>query len=640
MRKHLLRSSLITSVLLFALVGTTIAQNVRPENTLFIAPRLGFSSYLGDNDTSPFDFQDWTIEDGAFVPYSAALELGYQLQNLSISGAYQVAEYPTIILYNRDAQGEPVLLGDNNDEYARLHTAQLILRYTFNHLTARVAPFVEIGGHGTVGLTVPSNDGAADPLFQDPGEDKTAFGPLVGAGVDIALNDRTSLVIEGISNATFPDINIDARDDQFAGFDLISSITVGLKINFKRAFTPVEVLAIDGPADLEAGDDGTFSATTNDEIATQPVEYRWDWGDGTTATGLLATHSYANAGTYTVTFTADNGGSTDSESMTVTVVPPPVPAEIITINANPSPATSGEAVSFSSNVQGDTPITYNWDFGDGNTGSGANPTHTYETAGTYTVTLEVSNETGSDSRTIELVVEPAVSAICLEITEMNSAFFDRNSSTLTEEARQALQENADILMECANLNARVEGFAAPGERNAQGLSEDRARAVEQFYLDNGIPASRLVSMGMGQVTGVTSKKGGASQFRRVDTIPLTESGAAPGMGGGADLGATIEALEGGVTTLSPSLALNNISSWITTLEEADDPSLSGTVDALEDLRDELREEEIDGEAVAEIMVSLSEQASEAASAAGAGVADQLSQLSALLLQAAQELAAN
>ena len=563
MKSQLLKFSLLTGVLLLLTVGAALAQNLRPEQTFYIKPYLGFSNYLGENDASPFDFGDWGVDD-KFIPYSAALEVGYQAsRSFGIGVAYQVADYPSILGSVNDQRSE---LGD----YTRRHTAQLLLRYTFAANTARIAPFLEAGAQGTVGYTT----------FD--GEDLTGFGPLVGAGLDILLNDRTSLFVEGISNLNFGDIAADGAGDdpdadveleRIASFDVLSSIGVGLKLNFKRAFTPVEVLAIDGPADLEAGDEGTFSATTNDEIATQPIEYRWDWGDGTTATGLLATHSYESAGTYTVTFTASNDGATDSETMTVTVVPPPVPAEIVTINATPSPAATGEEVAFTSNVQGDTPITYNWDFGDGATGSGANPTHTYETAGTYEVALEVSNETGTDTRTLSLEVEPAVPAICLEITEMNSAFFDRNSSTLTDEARSQLQENADILVECANLSARIEGFAAPGERNAQELSEDRALAVEQFYLDNGIAASRLVSMGMGQVTGVTSKKGGASQYRRVDTIPLSEGGQAMGggMAGAADLEATIEVLEGGLTAFSPSLALNNISSWITTLEEAGDP---------------------------------------------------------------------
>src|SRR5690606_28462599 len=110
--------------------------------------------------------------------------------------------------------------------------------------------------------------------------------------------------------------------------------------------------------------------------------------------------------------------------------------------------------------------------------------------------------------------------VCYEITEMNSVFFDRNSSALSDEARAALRENLEILTECPNLCARIEGFAGPGERNANNLSEDRARAVQQFYIDNGISQERLNVIGRGVVGGQTTKKEGTSQRRRADTIPL------------------------------------------------------------------------------------------------------------------------
>jgi outer membrane protein OmpA-like peptidoglycan-associated protein len=109
---------------------------------------------------------------------------------------------------------------------------------------------------------------------------------------------------------------------------------------------------------------------------------------------------------------------------------------------------------------------------------------------------------------------------CSEVVEMNAAYFARNSSVLTVEARASLQENLQILSDCPNTNVRVEGFAAPGERNAQSLSEDRARAVEQFYSDNAVAVSRIMAVGQGRVQGQTSKKEGIEQFRRADTIPL------------------------------------------------------------------------------------------------------------------------
>ncbi|MCY3595014.1 MAG: OmpA family protein [Bacteroidota bacterium] len=101
---------------------------------------------------------------------------------------------------------------------------------------------------------------------------------------------------------------------------------------------------------------------------------------------------------------------------------------------------------------------------------------------------------------------------------MNTVFFDRNSSVLTDAGRTQLMENLEILQNC-ELNVRIEGYASRDERNAQQLSEDRAAAVRQYYVDNGIDESRMSDMGMG-AAGQTTKKGAAGQFRRVDTIPV------------------------------------------------------------------------------------------------------------------------
>jgi PKD repeat protein len=282
---------------------------------------------------------------------------------------------------------------------------------------------------------------------------------------------------------------------------------------------PVEVISVDGPDELETGESGTFEAEVNEDAET-PIEAQWEFGDGSTGSGTMTTHSYDEAGEYTVTFTASNEANSASETLTVNVVPPPVPAEIVTLSANPNPGTEGESISFSSNVRGDTPVDYRWNFGDGETAQSDSPTHTYDEPGTYQVTLNVQNDVGQDSRSVSVEVEPSLPPICMEITEFNSAFFDRNASTLTDEGQQALQENLDIISQCPNLNVRIEGYASPFERNTQSLSEDRAQAVAQFFTDNDIESNRINVSGMGEVEGVTSKKGGTDQFRRVDVIPV------------------------------------------------------------------------------------------------------------------------
>ena len=61
--------------------------------------------------------------------------------------------------------------------------------------------------------------------------------------------------------------------------------------------------------------------------------------------------------------------------------------------AHPRP---GEEVRFSDESTGE-PTSWSWDFGDGQTSQQQNPSHTYTTSGTKTVTLVVSNASGSDT---------------------------------------------------------------------------------------------------------------------------------------------------------------------------------------------------------------------------------------------------
>ncbi len=79
--------------------------------------------------------------------------------------------------------------------------------------------------------------------------------------------------------------------------------------------------------------------------------------------------------------------------------------------APPSPLV-GEMVVFTATASGAEPLTYAWAFGDGDYGSGANPTHVYTEAGTYTVLLTVTNDCGEayathDIMVVEGCVEPS-----------------------------------------------------------------------------------------------------------------------------------------------------------------------------------------------------------------------------------------
>ena len=138
---------------------------------------------------------------------------------------------------------------------------------------------------------------------------------------------------------------------------------------------------------VEAGDVLTVSNTSQDATS-----YLWDWGDGFTTTLAQPQHTYAAPGTYTVDLTAANRCGSDHATAAITVV--------LLLEAGFEHAAFlcvGSPVDFSNTTTGTLPITYRWDFADGITSTLTHPSHTYDTAGRYVVTLLASNAMTTDT---------------------------------------------------------------------------------------------------------------------------------------------------------------------------------------------------------------------------------------------------
>jgi len=151
------------------------------------------------------------------------------------------------------------------------------------------------------------------------------------------------------------------------------------------AFTPsVTDLALSVDASSSSDSDGTISS------------YDWTFGDGATGSGVTASHTYAVAGTYSVTLTVtDNGGATATTSTDVTVVAPPANvAPTAAFTSSSSGLTAALDGSASSDSDGSV-VSYAWDFGDTSSGSGSTVSHAYAVAGTYPVTLTVTDNGGA-----------------------------------------------------------------------------------------------------------------------------------------------------------------------------------------------------------------------------------------------------
>lgn len=119
----------------------------------------------------------------------------------------------------------------------------------------------------------------------------------------------------------------------------------------------------------------------------------WDWnfGDGMTASGPSATHTYTAEGPYTISLTVtDNDLLTDTATKSVTARTPKPPTASFTMSLD---WLTVSVVSTSTDPDG-TIESWEWNFGDGGTASGATATHTYAGEGTFTITLVVKDNDG------------------------------------------------------------------------------------------------------------------------------------------------------------------------------------------------------------------------------------------------------
>ncbi|MFY9982665.1 MAG: PKD domain-containing protein [Methanoregula sp.] len=127
-----------------------------------------------------------------------------------------------------------------------------------------------------------------------------------------------------------------------------------------------------------------------------PMTYLWNFGDGQTSTDQNPTHTYIQQGLYTVSLTVTNayGSNTAVKNNYIAIGVSPA-ANFV---ATPISGTAPQNVQFT-DLSGGGATSWLWDFGDGQTSTAQNPTHTYYAGGTYTVILTVSNGFGSSVAT-------------------------------------------------------------------------------------------------------------------------------------------------------------------------------------------------------------------------------------------------
>jgi PKD repeat protein len=118
-----------------------------------------------------------------------------------------------------------------------------------------------------------------------------------------------------------------------------------------------------------------------------------------------------------------------------------VPQPVAAFSATPTSGTVPLTVQFT-DTSSDSPTAWSWDFGDGSSATTQNPSHTFSSAGTFSVSLTVTNSSGSDTITKSDLVTVASSQSGGKVTggKSTNAYSSKASTAVT------LQSPSDLLI--------------------------------------------------------------------------------------------------------------------------------------------------------------------------------------------------
>lgn len=159
------------------------------------------------------------------------------------------------------------------------------------------------------------------------------------------------------------------------------------------------------PLSVCQGQPVTFTNTSSNNGGPAITQYSWDFGDGFSDQIPNPVHTYNTPGTYSVTLTVTNAnGQADFELKTAYIIVKPAPTASFSVNG--LGCTVPLTVSFTNTGSSGTNFTYSWNFGNSQTSNSATPpSQTYTSAGTYNVSLTVTNVT---SGCVTNITEPLV----------------------------------------------------------------------------------------------------------------------------------------------------------------------------------------------------------------------------------------
>ena len=256
-------------------------------------------------------------------------------------------------------------------------------------------------------------------------------GELVGItsyGITLQYTNRAT------SDCTkqFGQPRLDSSCGEFAGDTRVASYSTWIDSVLNSVIIPNNPPTADANGPYSGNEDSniSFDGTGSSDPDFDPLTYSWDFGDGSTGSGDTPTHAYSWGDTFDVTLTVSDGKGGSDIALSTATISQVNDAPIADANGPYNgiinePVTFDGSGSFDPDNQdgtdsNDQMLTYSWDFGDTQSGTGVSPSHTYTSIGEYTVELTVSDGVTSDISVTSVIVNDVSAEVSITSISPNS----------------------------------------------------------------------------------------------------------------------------------------------------------------------------------------------------------------------------